>query len=302
MKQNFTMLDYPSLAAVAAVVREGTFERAAAALGITPSAVSQRVRGVEERLGAILIVRGQPCLPTALGRTLCAHLDRVRLLEHDLAPALGPAAGAGERLTVPVAVNADSLATWFPTAAATFARATQATLDIALDDEAHTAARLRSGEVLAAVTAEREPVPGCRTLPLGALAYAACASPDFMARHFPDGVTASALEAAPCLRFDRRDFLQARWAQATLGVERLGPVHWVPSTHGFLDLTRLGLGWGLHPVVMVEAEIDAGRLIELVPGQRSAVPLYWTVTRLHAGALSQLTRAVRAAAGTVLRR
>ena len=123
MKQNFIMLDYPSLAAVAAVVREGTFERAAAALGITPSAVSQRVRGLEERLGAILIVRGQPCQPTALGRTLCAHLDRVRLLEHDLAPALGPAAGAGERLTVPVAVNADSLATWFPTAAAAFARA-----------------------------------------------------------------------------------------------------------------------------------------------------------------------------------
>ncbi len=294
------MLDYPSLAAVAAVVREGSFERAAAALAVTPSAVSQRVRGLEERLGAILIVRGQPCEPTGLGRTLCAHLDRVRLLEHDLAPALGSGAGNGERLTLPVAVNADSLATWFPAAAAAFARTAEVSLDIALDDEAHTAARLRSGEVLAAVTAEREPVQGCRTLPLGALRYAACASPDFAARHFPRGVTAEALEGAPCLRFDRRDFLQARWAREALGAERVGPVHWVPSTHGFLDMTRVGLGWGMHPCVMVDEDIAAGRLVELRPGRRIEVPLYWTVTRLHAGALRQLTRAVRAAAVRML--
>ncbi len=108
------------------------------------------VRGIEERLGAILIVRGQPCEPTELGRTLCAHLDRGRLLEHDLAPALGrAAAGPGERLTLPIAVNSDSLATWFPAAAAAFGRKVDASLDLALDDEAYTAQRLRSGEVLA---------------------------------------------------------------------------------------------------------------------------------------------------------
>lgn len=297
------MLDYPALAAVAAVVREGSFERAAAALAITPSAVSQRVRGLEERLGAILIVRSQPCEATELGRSLCAHLDRVRLLEHDLAPALGSiAAGAGERLTLPLAVNADSLATWFPAAAAAFGRVAQVSLDLALDDEAHTATRLRAGEVLAAVTAEREPVQGCRTIPLGALRYAACASPDFVARYFPAGVTAAALEEAPCLRFDRRDFLQARWARAALGTEQLGPVHWVPSTHGFLDMTRVGLGWGMHPTVMVEDHLAAGRLVELVPAQRVDVPLYWTVIRLQTRALRQLTEAVCAAAGPVLSR
>lgn len=297
------MLDYPALAAVAAVVREGSFERAAAALAITPSAVSQRVRGLEERLGAILIVRSQPCEATELGRSLCAHLDRVRLLEHDLAPALGSiAAGAGERLTLPLAVNADSLATWFPAAAAAFGRVAQVSLDLALDDEAHTATRLRAGEVLAAVTAEREPVQGCRTLSLGALRYAACASPDFVARYFPAGVTAAALKEAPCLRFDRRDFLQARWARAALGTEQLGPVHWVPSTHGFLDMTRVGLGWGMHPTVMVEDHLAAGRLVELVPAQRVDVPLYWTVIRLQTRGLRQLTEAVCAAAGAVLSR
>ncbi|TCK30356.1 LysR family transcriptional regulator (chromosome initiation inhibitor) [Ancylobacter aquaticus] len=297
------MLDYPALAAVAAVVREGSFERAAAALAITPSAVSQRVRGLEERLGAILIVRGQPCEATELGRSLCAHLDQVRLLEHDLAPALGStAAGAGDRLTLPVAVNADSLATWFPAAAAAFGRVADVSLDLTLDDEAHTANRLRAGEVMAAVTAEREPVQGCRTLSLGALRYAACASPEFVARYFARGITPQALEQAPCLRFDRRDFLQARWARAALGVERVGPVHWVPSTHGFLDMTLVGLGWGMHPCAMVEDRIAAGHLIELAPAHRVDVPLYWTVTRLHAAALNQLTQAVSTAAGEVLGR
>jgi LysR family transcriptional regulator (chromosome initiation inhibitor) len=293
------MLDYPSLAAVAAVVREGSFERAAAALGITPSAVSQRVRGLEERLGAILIVRGQPCEPTALGRTLCAHLDRVRLLEHDLAPSLG-AGGTGERLTLPIAVNADSLAAWFPRAAAEFAEVAEVSLDLTLDDEAHTAGRLRSGEVLAAVTAEGEPVPGCRTIPLGALRYAACASPDFFARHFAGGINSEALDRAPYLRFDRRDFLQTRWAREAHAVELAAPVHWVPSTYGFLDMTLAGLGWALHPCVMVEDHLAAGRLIELAPARRMDVPLYWVVTRLHATALSRLTAAVRRAAAAVL--
>ena len=199
-----------SLAAVAAVIREGSFERAAAALGVTPSAVSQRVRGLEERLGTVLVVRGQPCLATDVGRTLAAHVDRVRMLEADLAPSLAP---NGPPLTLRVAVNADSLATWFPAAAGAFARSTGLLLDLTLEDEAHTVARLRSGEVLAAVTADPEPVPGCLTIALGSLRYAACASPDYLRRFFPAGVTPEALAVAPHLRFDRRDVLQSRWAE-----------------------------------------------------------------------------------------
>ena len=288
------MLDYPALAAVAAVIREGSFERAAAALGITPSAVSQRVRGLEERLGSVLVIRGQPCLPTELGRRLCAHVDRVRLLEADLAPTLGTASGPP---TLRVAVNADSLATWFPAAAAALARDGAALLDLVLDDEGHTADRLRSGEVIAAVTADPEPVQGCRTLDLGSLRYAACASPEFVSRHFVDGVTAATLAAAPCLRFDRRDALQARWARDAVGIELAAPTHWVPSTQGFLDLAVAGLAWGLQPRALADPLIAAGRLVELVPGCTVDVRLYWTVARLHAATLRALTEAVRRAAG-----
>lgn len=285
------MLDYPALQALATVIREGSFERAATALGVTPSAVSQRVRGLEERLGAILVVRGAPCRPTDLGRTLSAHVDRVRLLEADLG-----LAEEGMPPVLRVAVNADSLATWFPKAAAAFGRASDVTLDLTLDDEGHTADRLRSGEVVAVVTADPAPVQGCRTVPLGNFVYAACASPDFCARFFDAGVDAQALARAPQLRFDRRDRLQTRWMEEAHGCAPDAPTHWVPSTHGFLDLTLAGLVWGLHPSSLAEPHLISGRLVELPPALRVAVPLFWTVSRLPSAALRQLTAAARAAA------
>lgn len=295
------MLDYPALAAVGAVIREGSFERAAVALGITPSAVSQRVRALEDRLGAMLVVRGQPCQPTDLGRSLCAHLDRVSLLEADLAPKLSPDAKIEpSRTALKVAVNSDSLATWFPQAAAAFGLATGTPLDLTLDDEAETANRLRSGEVLAAVTADAGLVPGCRTTPLGALRYAACASPDFVMRFFAGGVTGEALSNAPCLRFDRRDRLQMRWAKETLGVEFDAPTYTAASTHAFLDLAVAGLAWGMQPIMLAEKQIAAGRLVELRANSRIDVALHWTVARLPVASLRQLTAAVRSAASTAL--
>ncbi|QQV79490.1 LysR family transcriptional regulator ArgP (plasmid) [Sphingomonas aliaeris] len=295
------MLDYASIAAVAAIIREGTFERGAASLGITPSAISQRVRGLEERLGAILIVRGQPCEPTELGRTLCAHLDRVRLLEHDLAPSLGTAAPVADApITLRLAVNSDSLPTWFPAAIAAFDPGPNVTLDLTLDDEARTADRLRANEVLAAVTDDPEPVQGCKTIPLGALCYAACATPAFVERYFADGVTADSLALAPHIRFDRHDTMQARWAREAHGVDLTGPVHWVPSTHGLLDFILAGVGWGMKPVQLVTDHLASGRLVELPPALRLDVKLYWTVARLHAATLRHLTDAVCQAAARQL--
>lgn len=282
-------------------MREGGFERAAAVLGITPSAVSQRVRALEERLGAVLVVRGQPPVPTEAGAKLCAHAERVRLLEGELTAVLPVAAAGGaralDRVTLRVAVNADSLRTWFLAAAAQFTERTGALLDLVLEDEGHTADRLRSGEVLAAVTTDSMPIQGCRTVPLGAMRYAAVASPDYLRRHAPTGMDAVALARAPMLRFDRRDGLQARWARDALGASLLdAPVHWVPSTQGFVDGALAGLGWGLNPLMLVQAYLAAGRLVELVPGQRLDVPLHWQHARLGARLLDGLTATVLEAA------
>ncbi|SCX74668.1 LysR family transcriptional regulator ArgP [Variovorax sp. EL159] len=294
------MLDYAALNALAAVVREGSFERAARALHVTPSAVSQRVKALEERTGGALLVRGQPCVATEAGLQLCRHVERVGMLEHELheaLPALGMGGEAGERVTVRVAVNADSLATWFIAAAAAFASQEEgALLDLTVDDQDHTAERLRSGAVLAAVTALAQPVAGCNSEALGTTHYVAAASPGFVRRYFEKGVGARTLANAPSLVFDRKDRLQTRWVRRICHRNVETPRHWVPSSTAFVDAACAGMGWGMHPASMVADAIREGRLVELVPGSTLPVPLYWQQARAAPQLLKKLGAAVRAAA------
>lgn len=291
------MIDYPALAALAAVVHSGSFEGAARALGVTPSAVSQRVRALEERSGAILVIRGQPCRATPPGARLCAHLEQVRLLEAEMAPELpGLLPQPAHPTTLRIAVNADSLASWFLPAAARFAAAEGVLLDLITEDEGQTAARLRSGEVLAAVTAEATPLPGCRLRRLGTLSYIATAAPDFGRRWFPQGPTAAALAVAPVVQFDRHDRLQARWAAQLAGIALTAPTHWVPTTQGCLEATLLGMGWAMAPAGLAAPLLQSGRLVALAPGQNLAVPLFWQHARLGGRLLEQLTLAVQRAA------
>ena len=297
------MLDYPSLAAVAAVVREGSFDRAARALNVTASAVSQRVKLLEERLGSVLIVRGQPCTATDAGRLLCRHVERVGMLEQDLQltlPKLAPDIDRAGRVTLRVAVNADSLGTWFIGAVADFVRREPALMDVALDDEAHTAEWLRTSEVLAAVTAGTRVVQGCNRIALGRLRYVAVASPAFVRRHFANGVSAAALASAPRLTFNRKDRLQAQWIRAVCRRPVDTPTHWLPSTQAFVDASSAGVGWGMNPLPLVEAQLRTGNLVELVPGRDLAVALYWQHTRLPVPMLDRLTTAVIAAARSAL--
>jgi LysR family transcriptional regulator (chromosome initiation inhibitor) len=298
------MLDYPSLAAVAAVVREGSFERAARALNVTPSAISQRVKQLEERLGSVLIVRGQPCTATDTGRRLCGHMEQVALLEQELhgaLPKLAQTSNDIERVTLRVAVNADSLGTWFIGALAQLTAREEVLVDVALEDEEHTVEWLRTGAVLAAVTAHAKPVQGCNSVALGRLNYVAVASPEFVERYFPNGVTAAALAKAPSLRFNRKDHTQEQWARRICRRTVELPAHWFASTHAFVDASVAGIGWGMNPLTLVRKHLESGSLVELVPGRKLAVPLFWQHTRLQVPVLSHLTRAVVQSARAGLR-
>ncbi|HQQ70492.1 MAG TPA: LysR family transcriptional regulator ArgP [Alicycliphilus sp.] len=296
------MLDYAALAALAAVASEGSFERAAQCLHVTPSAVSQRVRLLEERMGCALVVRAQPCRPTETGRRLCHHLDRVRLLEQELQqalPGLSPAGGA-LRVRLPVAVNADSLATWFAPMLAEFAADAPVLVDLSVDDQDHTGEWLRSGAVLAAVTASGRPFAGCHSHPLGAMRYRAAASPAFLARHFADGASAASLASAPCLVFNAKDELQDRWALRLTQAPVDLPKHHVPSPQAFVTAALAGMGWGLQPEALVSEHLRAGRLVELLPGAVLDVPLYWQHARAASGLLEAFSRRVVSAAGAAL--
>ncbi len=297
------MLDYSAARAVAMVVLTGSFEKAARELNVTPSAVSQRVKQLEERLGVVLIERGTPCTATEKGEWLCRHMEHVGMLEHDLIshlPGLGASVAPVQRVTLNVAANADSLGTWFLAAISAFAQQTDFLINVALDDQDHTADWLQRGRVLAAVTSLEKPVQGCRVLALGALRYHATASPTYMARHFPDGVTAQSLAQAPALTFNQKDRLQLDWAHQVFGRDIAFPTHWLPSTQSFVDAALTGMGWGLNPHALVADHLQMGRLVDLSPGQPLDVPLFWQVNRIAADRLADLTRRVVETAGRVL--
>lgn len=295
------MLDYAALFALAAVIREGSFDRAARALHVTPSAVSQRIRLLEERIGCALVIRGPPCRATAIGRRLCQHIDRVRLLEqelHDAMPVL--AAQAPLRVPLPVAVNADSLATWFAPAMVAFAAEAPVLIEVAVDDQDHTAEWLRSGVVLAAVTAAQRPAAGCNSHALGAMRYVAVASPAFIDRHFSVGVGAGSLARAPSLVFNAKDELQARWAARLCHRHVELPRHVLPSSHAFVTATLAGMGWGLNPLALIADHLADGSLLELVPNATLDVPLYWQHARASSVLLDGLTRKILAASRDAL--
>ena len=293
------MLDYPSLSALAAVVREGSFERAARALSVTSSAVSQRVKLLEDRLGSVLVVRGRPCVPTDTGRLLCRHIEQVAMLEQDLRntlPRLAQGVPEGSSPAIRLAVNDDSLGTWFVGAMAKFLESDAALLDIVLDDQENTLEWLRSGDVLAAVTVTARAIQGCNSVPLGRLRYVAAASPTFVRRYFAAGVNAVSVASAPMINFNRKDRLQSQWVHRVCGRHVDTPVHWLPSTHAAIEAAIAGIGWGMNPAVLVRPHLRAGTLVEIVPGRVLSVPLYWQYARLQAPALSRLTRAIVAEA------
>ena len=293
------MLDPAQLAALAAVHRRGSFDLAAAELHVTPSAISQRLKSLEDRIGTLLIRRGTPCTATDTGLRLIRHHDEVVLLEQALTADL-PGHAPGPAATLRIAVNADSLATWvIPALAAT----SGFLYDIVIDDQDVSQDWLRRGDVAAAITGHPGPLQGCDTHPLGALRYRATASPAYVARWMPDGPSAAALARAPALTFSDKDRLQHIWIdRLTQGqASRAGfPSHRLASSQGFVDACLAGLGWGLNPEALVADHIATGRLIDLSPENPLDVALHWQFARLTAPALAPLTRAVLTAARAAL--
>ncbi|QDC10543.1 LysR family transcriptional regulator ArgP [Oceanicola sp. D3] len=284
------MFTDPALLALHAVLRTGSFEAAAAALNVSPPAVSQRIRKLEEKMGTPLVRRTTPCEATETGARLYRHAEEMGLLSRALAADLGqPAAPATLRL----AVNADSLATWFIEA---MAGVEGISFDLVIDDEDHSADWLRRGEVLAAISAQPGPVQGCDVHPLGVLRYHATCNAAFAARYFPDGPTPEALSRAPCLTFSIKDRLQIQWMEAATGTTPAPPLHIMPATTAFIDAARSGLGWGMNPAPIAAPHLASGALRELKPGLTIDRPLFWLVSRLAAPALTDLTARVKRAA------
>ncbi len=241
-------IDHAQLRALAAVIREGSFDRAAQSLNVTPSAISQRVKALEDRIGRLLVKRGTPATATAEGQLLVQLAEQTALLEHDALHRMGLADEDLPQASIPVAVNHDSLETWFPQAAYQFAQTTGTTLDLRVEDQDHTVELLRQGTVLGAVTTLDEPVQGCQIHALAA-SLRGDLYPEFRERHFAKGVTAQALAQAPVLVFNRKDEMQSRFARRMAGddLPSTAPTWWIPSTRAFVQANLGGMGWTMNP-------------------------------------------------------
>lgn len=277
-----------AIEAVAAVIASGSFDAAANRLGITASAISQRVKNAEDQLGVTLIVRGRPCTGTLAGHRLARFVSELQLLRRDLIEDFGME--AIERPTIPIAVNADSLATWFFSA---LAEAQSMLFTIAIVNEESSSELLRKGEVLCSLGKHGAAIAGCEQIALGALRYVAVARPDFSQTWFPDGVTETTLGKAPSLRFGIDDGLQDDWVRNLFDRYVSLPHHTIPSSQGFIDACLGGLGWGLIPLQTAKEHIADGSLVELKTNAFLDLQLSWRWSRAATRNLKQLNMVVK---------
>lgn len=294
-------LQLDQLRTLVAVVDLGSFEAAAAHLHITQSAVSQRIRAMEESAGRILVRRERPIAATDSGEVVLRTARQMLHLEESLAGEFEQSGSAQDTVVLAIACNSDSLATWFLDAMTEANSAGRVVFDIRREDESLSSELLRRGEVMAAVTSDARPVQGCSAVALGSMRYLACASPGFVARHLRDGSPTAALGRAPIVDFDRSDAHQNHHYRRLSRRQPTGPRHYVPSSHDHVRAIVAGLGWGLIPEQLATPWLVSGEIVDVSPDRPLDVPLFWQHWKLQSPDLDALTAAVLDTAHAELR-
>lgn len=283
--------DLAQLQALVAAVDTGTFDAAARQLHVTPSAISQRIRSLENGVGSILLTRSKPVRATDAGATYLALARKIDALTADARAA--PSAAA-----LPLAVNGDSLATWVLPALAPLADEIRFTFH--REDQDHSTALLRDGTVMAAITTEATPVQGCTARALGTMRYRLLAAPAFAARWFAGGVDAASISRAPVVIFDAKDDLQHRYVRDRWSIPIAQQPHYVPSSTDFVAAVEQGFGWATIPDLQSAPLLARGALLELDAGHHLDVELHWQQWSLSTAALDLTASAIADAAAQAL--
>ena len=283
------MLDYKLIEALAMVVQEGGFDRAARRLNLTQSAVSQRIKLLEEQTGQILLARTNPPRPNQAGRRLVKHYLQVKRLEDDLLDTLTPSE-QNDFVAMAVGINGDSLATWFLEAVRGFLSRERVLLDLRSDDQEQTHRLLKDGEVLGCISTKDQPMQGCRLEYLGCMDYRMLATPAFAARWFPKGFIGNNVRQAPLVIFNRRDELHNQYFNQALGhVPEPVPAHYLPSSERFVDFIASGLAYGMLPDQQSAELLQSGHLVDVCSGCQVTVRLYWHCWNLKSRLLDNFT-------------
>jgi len=267
-------LDYRALAVLDAVASHGSFEKAATALGISQSAVSQRIKALEDAAGRLLIVRGQPAVPTGLGQRLVSHHRNVKLMEASLDIDLGNKISMPE---ISLAIDAASLATWFPLSLEPLLSPPRCQLNIQQATRDMALHLVREGSVFGSIAAAQphgeHPANGPAVTPLGKLRYACVATPVFAGHWFGDGFSAEAARLAPAVVCDRD--LMAGFLRDVLDLDGPYPHHTMPLSPASAECIHGGLAYGLMPLSQATRALADGRLVDLAPGKYVDVALNW---------------------------
>jgi LysR family transcriptional regulator (chromosome initiation inhibitor) len=284
------MLDNRLIEALALVVQEGGFDKAAKALYITQSAVSQRVKLLEELTGRVLIARTTPPQATLAGRKFLKHYLQVKRLEDDLMGEMNETDNKGFT-TIAVGVNADSLAFWLLEAIDPFLLEEKVLIDIRVDDQEQTHRMLKDGEVMGCISIQDQPIQGCQIEYIGRMNYRLLATPEFAAKWFPNGLTIEDVRRAPALIFDRHDELLHKLLYQTFEeVPASIPAHYVPSVEKYAEFIALGHAYGTLPDQQSKPLIQNNQMVDLSPDYHVAVKLYWHCWNLKSDVLEKLTR------------
>jgi LysR family transcriptional regulator, chromosome initiation inhibitor len=286
------MLDYDALRCFHEVLRYGGFEKGAQALSLTQSAVSQKIKRLEQSVGGPVLVRTKPLRPTPLGNELLAHIQKVSVLEEALNIQSGLTASAAP---LSVAVNNDVLATWFSQVLAMFSDTRANPVHIVNADQTQTRDILQQGRVMASISQTGTPVTGGQSLRLGTMKYQLYASPRFIERYLSKGIDAEAVMQTPGLLYDEYDVtLLTDYQRECLNMApSFTTCHWYPSSHGFVKMALDGVVWALLPTLQVTQEVNEGSLVSLFPDKELGVPLFWHWITLDSAALGDLTKAVK---------
>ena len=270
MRQDF---DPRQIMAFMAILETGSFEAASQKLNITPAAISQRMRALENALGSPLVQRTRPCVVTRQGMKLAQFVRKRELLLKDFQREFSPS--DKQFLELNISLNNDSIGSWFMPAISAFVIKNRILLNIQLIDQDLTHRHMEEGRVVAALSSHQQAMRGCSSRFLGNLRYFMMASQAFRLRWFSSGFNRETAKLAPTLIFDRHDLLQEKFLQKYLGMSQNEcSCHYIPASEPFTDAIRLGLGYGMVPHTLLK-DTDHHDLVSVIANAYIDVPLYW---------------------------
>jgi LysR family transcriptional regulator (chromosome initiation inhibitor) len=192
-----------------------------------------------------------------------------------------------------IALNDESLSGWFGKVLEHQSKRQNAfCFDVTLANCSRSVDLMQAGKVAAAVSSRKDPVHGFKSYTLENATYLPVASPGFVEQYFSEGVSKESLCKAPCLRFCSNDTCAAEWTLLAFGEVLQLTQFKHPSMTSLIANCLNHQAWALAPAALVEAQLQSGELVKIVPNAPLERPLYWHVSSFLVDDIIHVTRSV----------